>query len=89
MSACQIARNPSNALVEKMLNKTLETISDSTRQEITDKNNPRTLAIHTDRGGHYRGEIGVEKLEGKGIIRSISQKSKSGDDAACEGFLED
>lgn len=85
--AWQMSRNPDNALVEKMLDQALETIDYSTRQEIADKTNPRTLTIHTDRGGHYRGGMWIEKLEGKGIIRSMSRKGKSGDNAACEGFF--
>lgn len=42
---------------------------------------------HTDRGGHYRGGMWIEKLESHHITRSMSCKGNSGDNAACEGFF--
>lgn len=39
------------------------------KKAIQNKENPRTITIHTDRGGHYRGGRWIETLEVKGIIR--------------------
>lgn len=81
------SRHPDNALVESMLNKALDALSETTKQEIVDKANKRKLIIHADRGGHYRGEMWIDKLQSFSITRSMSRKGNSGDNAACEGFF--
>lgn len=43
--------------------------------------------LHTDRGCHYRWPGWKERCEAAGIARSMSRKSTSPDNAACEGFF--
>lgn len=43
--------------------------------------------IHSDRGGHYRWPDWIRKVESTGLIRSMSKKGCSPDNAACEGFF--
>lgn len=43
--------------------------------------------IHSDRGGHYRWRGWVEICERHGLVRSMSAKGCSPDNAACEGFF--
>lgn len=74
--AYSTSKNPDNNLVEEMIDKALSSLGKQ----------PKDLTIHTDRGGHYRGSMWIEKLEGQGIKRSMSRRGKSGDNAACEGF---
>lgn len=83
----QTSKHPDYQLVESMLNRALNTLTDQEKRNIKSKDNPHTLTIHTDRGGHYRGGRWIETLNGKGIIRSMSRKGNSGDNAACEGFF--
>ena len=75
--AYSASKNPDNNLVEEMIDKALSSLGKQ----------PKDLTIHTDRGGHYRGSMWIEKLEGQGIKRSMSRRGKSGDNAACEGFF--
>lgn len=43
--------------------------------------------VHADRGGHYRGGMWIEKLEGQKMKRSMPRKGNSGDNVACEEFF--
>ncbi|CAD5534420.1 putative transposase protein [Escherichia coli] len=43
--------------------------------------------IHSDRGGHYRWPDWLERVNAGGLIRSMSRKGCSPDNAACEGFF--
>jgi hypothetical protein len=43
--------------------------------------------IHSDRGCHYRWPGWIERMEREGLIRSMSKKGCSPDNAACEGFF--
>ena len=43
--------------------------------------------IHSDRGAHYRWPGWVAICEGAGLVRSMSAKGCSPDNAACEGFF--
>lgn len=43
--------------------------------------------IHSDRGGHYRWKGWIALCEGAGLVRSMSRKGRSPDNAACEGFF--
>ncbi|WP_139651430.1 IS3 family transposase [Raoultibacter phocaeensis] len=43
--------------------------------------------IHSDRGGHYRWKGWIALCEGAGLVRSMSRKGHSPDNAACEGFF--
>lgn len=85
--ALQISNRPKYKLVEIMLNKAFNSLGSQDKKAIQSKESPRTLTIHADRYGYYCGGRRIETLEGKGIIRSMSRKGKSCDNAACEGFL--
>lgn len=43
--------------------------------------------VHSDRGCHYRWPGWIERMKGAGLIRSMSKKGCSPDNAACEGFF--
>ena len=43
--------------------------------------------VHSDRGGHYRWEEWVAICDAEGLVRSMSAKGCSPDNAACEGFF--
>ena len=43
--------------------------------------------VHSDRGGHYRWPGWIEICERNGLVRSMSAKGCSPDNAACEGFF--
>ena len=43
--------------------------------------------IHTDRGAHYRWQGWIDRIEDNELIRSMSKKGCSPDNAACEGFF--
>ena len=43
--------------------------------------------VHSDRGCHYRWPGWIERMNGAGLIRSMSKKGCSPDNAACEGFF--
>ena len=43
--------------------------------------------LHSDRGGHYRWPSWIDKMEKAQLIRSMSKKGCSPDNARCEGFF--
>ncbi|HDL7647738.1 TPA: IS3 family transposase, partial [Yersinia enterocolitica] len=43
--------------------------------------------IHSDRGGHYRWSGWLKRVNAASLIRSMSRKGCSPDNAACEGFF--
>lgn len=43
--------------------------------------------IHSDRGGHYRWPEWIRICNEAGLVRSMSRKGHSPDNAACEGFF--
>ena len=43
--------------------------------------------IHSDRGCHYRWPGWLERIEKAALVRSMSKKGCSPDNAACEGFF--
>jgi transposase InsO family protein/transposase-like protein len=83
----ETSRHPDNLLVESMIDKAIDTLDAKTIRTLKDKGESKALVVHTDRGGHYRGGMWIEKLEGRGFLRSMSRKGNSGDNAACEGFF--
>lgn len=85
--AWEASQHPDHSLVDRMLDKAIASLDSNTLNALKDKKNPRSLIIHNDRGGHYRGGRWIERLEGLGITRSMSRKGNSGDNAACEGFF--
>lgn len=46
-----------------------------------------TPVIHSDRGSHYRANRWIDICEENGLIRSMSRKGRSGDNARAEGFF--
>lgn len=47
----------------------------------------RRPIIHSDRGGHYRWPEWIRLCNEAGLVRSMSRKGHSPDNAACEGFF--
>ena len=43
--------------------------------------------VHSDRGAHYRWPGWIERLNDAELVRSMSRKGCSPDNAACEGFF--
>lgn len=43
--------------------------------------------IHSDRGFHYRWPGWLARIEEHGLVRSMSRKACTADNAACEGFF--
>jgi transposase InsO family protein/transposase-like protein len=74
--AWTIGTSPSARLVNTML--------DAATSKL-DKNE-RPL-VHNDRGCHYRWPGWIERMEDRGLVRSMSKKGCSPDNAACEGFF--
>ena len=72
-----IGTKPDADLANTMLDAALETIVDSDARPI----------IHSDRGGHYRWSGWLERVNEAGLVRSMSRKASSQDNAACEGFF--
>ncbi|MET3109609.1 transposase InsO family protein [Oxalobacteraceae bacterium GrIS 1.18] len=72
-----IGTSPDAELVNVMLDAAIETVSNETDKPI----------VHSDRGGHYRWPGWLSRVEKASIIRSMSRKACSPDNAACEGFF--
>ena len=81
------SKHPNSLLVESMIDQAIDTLDRNIVYKERSGDNTNRLVIHTDRGGHYRGGMWIEKLEGQVILRSMSRKGNSGDNAACEGFF--
>ncbi|MBQ0071142.1 MAG: IS3 family transposase [Spirochaetales bacterium] len=74
--AWTIGISPSAELANMMLDKAIATL------------NPEEKPIvHSDRGGHYRWEGWISRMESNGLTRSMSKKGCSPDNSACEGFF--
>jgi len=43
--------------------------------------------VHSDRGGHYRWPGWLNRIADAKLVRSMSRKGCSPDNAACEGFF--
>lgn len=72
----KMSRSPNAHLTNGMLKKAIE--------HLTDDSKP---ILHTDRGVHYRWPSWIQIVEEAGLIRSMSKKACSPDNAACEGFF--
>ena len=72
-----IGTSPDAKLVNTMLDTAIETVSECTDKPI----------VHSDRGGHYRWPGWLSRVENASLIRSMSRKACSPDNAACEGFF--
>lgn len=71
-----LSTRPDAELVNTMLDSAVETLNAGERP-----------VIHGDRGGHYRWPGWLERVNAAGLIRSMSRKGCSPDNAACEGFF--
>jgi len=71
-----IGTRPDAQLVNSMLDAAISTLGDG--------GNP---VIHSDRGGHYRWAGWLQRIQAAGLVRSMSRKGCSPDNAACEGFF--
>lgn len=80
-------RSPSKALTQGMLADAIGTLPAAYREQLRTGSDLATLAVHSDRGGHYRGADWIEMMNSAGLTRSMGRKGKSGDNAACEGFF--
>nr|WP_315591682.1 IS3 family transposase [uncultured Cupriavidus sp.] len=71
-----IGTRPDAQLVNSMLDGAITTLADG--------DNP---VVHSDRGSHYRWPGWLQRIKAAGLIRSMSRKGCSPDNAACEGFF--
>ena len=72
-----IGTRPDAELVNTMLDAAIETITASGDRPI----------VHSDRGGHYRWPGWLLRIADARLVRSMSRKGYSPDNAACEGFF--
>jgi len=74
--AWTIGTSPDAELVNSMLDAAVSTLEE--------KEHP---ILHSDRGCHYRWPGWIERTEKAKLVRSMSKKGCSPDNAACEGFF--
>jgi len=67
---------PNANLVNTMLDKAIQTLTPG-----------ETPTVHTDRGCHYRWPGWIERIDTANLIRSMSRKGCTPDNAACEAFF--
>ena len=72
-----LGTTPDAELVNTMLDTAIETVA----------NGPDRPMVHSDRGAHYRWPGWLSRIDGARLIRSMSRKACSPDNAACEGFF--
>ena len=72
-----ISTRPDAELVNTMLDTAIETVAGCTNRPV----------VHSDRGGHYRWPGWLSRIEEEKLVRSMSRKACSPDNAACEGFF--
>lgn len=72
-----IGTRPDSDLVNSMLDAAIERIIGSEDKPV----------IHSDRGAHYRWPGWLQRVHNAKLIRSMSRKGCSPDNAACEGFF--
>ncbi|MEB0114741.1 IS3 family transposase [Variovorax sp. RTB1] len=72
-----IGTSPDAELVNTMLDAAIETVMDNADRPV----------VHSDRGGHYRWPDWLSRMSDANLIRSMSRKACSPDNAACEGFF--
>lgn len=74
--AWNISCTPDAKLVNTMLDRAISTLPSGVHP-----------IVHSDRGCHYRWEGWIERMDKAGLVRSMSKKGCSPDNAACEGFF--
>jgi transposase InsO family protein/transposase-like protein len=72
-----IGTRPDADLVNTMLDAAIETITTTSDRPV----------VHSDRGGHYRWPGWLSRIAEARLVRSMSRKGCSPDNAACEGFF--
>jgi putative transposase len=72
-----IGTRPDAELVNTMLDAAIETVTASSNRPV----------VHSDRGGHYRWPGWLSRIADANLVRSMSRKACSPDNAACEGFF--
>jgi len=72
-----IGTRPDAELVNTMLDAAIETVTASSDRPV----------VHSDRGGHYRWPGWLSRIADAKLVRSMSRKGYSPDNAACEGFF--
>ena len=72
-----IGTRPDSDLVNTMLDAAIETVVSSESRPV----------VHSDRGAHYRWPGWLSRVHNAKLIRSMSRKGCSPDNAACEGFF--
>jgi len=72
-----ISTRPDAELVNTMLDAAIETVADSNERPV----------VHSDRGAHYRWPGWLSRMRDAKLVRSMSRKGCSPDNAACEGFF--
>lgn len=72
-----IGTRPDAELVNTMLDAGIETVASSDKRPV----------IHSDRGAHYRWPGWLSRMREARLVRSMSRKGCSPDNAACEGFF--
>jgi len=72
-----IGTKPDAELVNTMLDAAIETVTDADNRPI----------VHSDRGAHYRWPGWLSRISDARLVRPMSRKACSPDNAACEGFF--
>ncbi|BCN13362.1 hypothetical protein RPSD_52470 (plasmid) [Ralstonia solanacearum] len=72
-----ISTRPDAELVNSMLDAAIETVASSSARPVA----------HSDRGAHYRWPGWLTRIADAKLVRSMSRKGYSPDNAACEGFF--
>ena len=72
-----IGTRPDAELVNTMLDSAIETVTATSDRPV----------VHSDRGGHYRWPGWLARIAEAKLVRSMSRKGCSPDNAACEGFF--
>jgi len=72
-----IGTSPNVELVNTKLDAAVEMITASGDRPV----------VHSDRGGHYRWPGWLSRIAEAQLVRSMSRKGYSPDNAACEGFF--
>ena len=72
-----IGTRPDADLVNTMLDAAIETVTNKSERPV----------VHSDRGAHYRWPGWLSRMHNAKLIRSMSRKGCSPDNAACEGFF--
>jgi putative transposase len=72
-----IGTRPDADLVNSMLDAAIETVAATSEYPV----------VHSDRGAHYRWPGWLRRIANARLVRSMSRKGYSPDNAACEGFF--